>query len=327
MSSKSPVRSADDIDETVLSYAEIKALCAGNPLIAEKMQLDNEVAKLRMLKADHKSRRYRLEDNLIKTYPQRAKAAAERIAGLEKDIAAYAEQKEKSIGAHAAAAEFPGMTIAGVTHTEKESAAKALLDACKEGVAKANPTEKQIGEYMGFKLVASYDTVYKADGAHGVFNLHLRGNLTYKIELGADAFGNIIRINNGFERLPETLEREREKLADTAAQTEAAKAELAKPFPLEAELAEKEARLALLNAELNMDKDTPEDCEVEAESPGEDRDDEWGDDDGNDEPGKQTIRIGGIAANLAVMKSRCENAGRESAAAIGQNRHNSTPVR
>ena len=152
MSSKSPVRSCEDVDETALSYAEIKALCAGNPLIAEKMNLDNEVAKLRMLKAEHKSQHYRLEDDLLKRFPEQIKSVTERIDGIEKDIAMYAAEKEKCVeiqtglgGNASASSKFPGMVINGVAHAEKEPASKALLvAACKE--VKGRNTEYPMSE-------------------------------------------------------------------------------------------------------------------------------------------------------------------------------------
>jgi hypothetical protein len=253
MSSKSPVRSCDDVDETALSYAEIKALCAGNPLIAEKMALDNDVAKLRMLKSEYKSQHYRLEDSLIKTYPQQIKAVTERIAGIEKDIAAYAAEKEKYVmvttvgSAASVTTKFPGMTINGVTHTEKEPAAKALLEACK-GI-KGRETELPVGEFMGFKLSLSYASFGQT------INLLMRGAMTYQTELGTDAFGNITRITNALDKLPERLEGQKSQLANYEKQVAAAKEELAKPFSMEEELQVKEARLALLNADLNIDGD------------------------------------------------------------------------
>jgi N12 class adenine-specific DNA methylase/adenine-specific DNA methylase len=253
MSSKSPVRSCDDVDETALSYAEIKALCAGNPLIAEKMALDNDVAKLRMLKSEYKSQHYRLEDSLIKHFPQQIKAVTERIAGIEKDIAHYAAEKEKytevtmTNGAASVTTKFPEMTINGVTHTEKEPAAKALLEACK-GI-KGRETELPVGEFMGFKLSLSYASFGQT------INLMMRGAMTYQTELGTDAFGNITRITNALDKLPERLQGAREQLANYEKQVAAAKEELAKPFSLEDELQAKEARLALLNADLNIDGD------------------------------------------------------------------------
>jgi hypothetical protein len=253
MSSKSPVRSCDDVDETALSYAEIKALCAGNPLIAEKMQLDNDVAKLRMLKSEYRSQHYRLEDNLIKTFPGQIKAVTERIEGIEKDIAAYAAEKGKCItttitdGTASVETFFPGMTVDGVVYAEKEPAAKALLEACK-GI-KARDTELLVGEFMGFKLSLSYASFGQ------IINLMMRGVMTYQVELGTDAFGNIQRITNALDKLPERLEGQKEQLADYEKQVAAAKEELAKPFSMEVELQAKEARLALLNADLNIDGD------------------------------------------------------------------------
>jgi hypothetical protein len=200
MSSKSPVRSCEDVDEAVLDYAKIKALCAGNPLIAEKMNLDIEVQKLRMLKGEYNSQRYRLEDQLLKHFPQQIAATAERIKGIEADIAAYAAEKEKCVevktvnGAASVTTKFPGMTINGVTHTEKEPAAKALLEACK---SITDTSGTSVGEYMGFKLAIKFDTFSKQ------FSLLMRGKMTYSVELGTDAFGNISRINHALDKLVE----------------------------------------------------------------------------------------------------------------------------
>ena len=264
MSSKSPVRSAEDVDETALSYAEIKALCAGNPLIAEKMNLDNEVAKLRMLKAEHKNQHYRLEDNLLGHFPKQITAVTERIGGIEKDIAAYAVEKEKTAqatmteGAALVENKFPGMTVNGTFHAEKEPASKALLEACK-GV-KGRNTDVAIGEYMGFQMGLRYESFGQQ------INLMLRGAMTYQIDLGTDALGNITRINNALEKLPERLAGAQTQLEDLHHQVEAAKLELAKPFEQEQELQAKEARLALLNADLNIDGDGDMDVENDIES-------------------------------------------------------------
>jgi len=254
MSSKSPVRSCEDVDETALSYAEIKALCAGNPLIAEKMNLDVEVAKLRMLKADHQSQHYRLEDELLRGYPEKITSCKERIAGIEKDIELYKSQNEKLTDIQesmtgnttSVTAKFPGMIVNGVEYKEKEPAAKALLETCK-GVR--DRTEINIGEYMGFKMTLQYESF------GNLFKLHLRGNMTYQLDLGTDAFGNITRINNVLNELPKRLKTAQSQLETLLSQQEAAKSELEKPFTLAAELAEKETRLALLNAELNIDGD------------------------------------------------------------------------
>ena len=254
MSSKSPVRSCEDCDETALSYAEIKALCAGNPLIAEKMNLDNEVAKLRMLKSEHQSQRYRLEDNILRHYPEQIVALNGRIDGIGKDITAYTVEKEKCVAVQTSAAggatvesKFPGMLVNGVHYAEKEPAAKALIDACKGIVDKK--TDTNIGEYMGFKMAIKFEGF-----TEGV-KLMLRGHMTYQIDLGTDTFGNITRINNALADLPKMLEKVQTQLADILKQKEAASTELEKPFALETELAEKEARLALLNADLNIDGD------------------------------------------------------------------------
>jgi hypothetical protein len=253
MSSKSPVRSCEDVDETALSYAEIKALCAGNPLIAEKMGLDNVVSKLRMLKSEHKSQHYRLEDSLLKTFPQQIQSVTERIEGITQDIAKYTAERGKCVeikttnGAVSAASKFPGMTIKNVAYTEKEPAAKALLEACKD--IRGKNTDLSIGEYMGFKLSLQYESYGQQ------INLLLRGAMTYKVDLGTDAFGNITKINNALEKLSERLEGAKETLANTEKQVEAAKAELAKPFADEDLLTQKEARLAELNANLNIDGD------------------------------------------------------------------------
>jgi hypothetical protein len=278
MSSKSPVRSCEDVDETALSYAEIKALCAGNPLIAEKMTLDNEVAKLRMLRSEHNSQHYRLEDSLLKTYPKQIAATAERIDCIAKDIADYAAIKEKCVevvsadGAASVSAKFPGMTVNGVDYTEKEPAAKALLEACK-GVG--DKTDKPVGEYMGFKLSIRFDSFTKQ------ISLLMRGHMTYSVELGTDAFGNITRINNALDGLDKRLEGQKSSLENLQKQEAAAREELGKPFPQEAELAEKEARLALLNADLNIDGDGGFDVENDTD----DRDEagqEQGDGNGRD---------------------------------------------
>jgi hypothetical protein len=252
MSSKSAVRSCEDIDETALSYAEIKALCAGNPLIAEKMNLDMDVAKLRMLKSEHQNQRYRLEDQLLKYYPEKITSVKERIDGIEKDTGIYLAQKEKTVdiesqaegtGAVTVSAKFAGMKINGVEYTEKEPAAKALIEACSGIIEKK---EMEIGEYMGFHM-----SLYFSEGER-IF-LQLRGNMTYETELSTDTFGNITRINHSLADLPKRLAGAKAQLEDLYAQRDAAKQELEKPFAQASELADKEARLALLNAELNID--------------------------------------------------------------------------
>jgi hypothetical protein len=227
------------------------------------MQLDNDVARLRMLKSEYKGQHYRLEDSLLKTFPLQIALVTERIAGIEKDIAAYTTEKEKytevtkTDGAASVSAKFPGMTINGVTYTEKEPAAKALLDACK-GI-KRREDELPIGDYMGFKLSLSYASFGQT------INLMMRGVMTYQTELGTDAFGNITRINNALDKLPERAEGAKSQLANYEKQVTAAKEELAKPFAQEDELAAKEARLALLNSDLNIDGDGGLEIEGDAE--------------------------------------------------------------
>jgi N12 class adenine-specific DNA methylase len=250
MTSKIPARSCEDCDETALSYAEIKALCAGDPRIREKMELDNDVARLRMLKSEHDSQHYRLEDSLLKHYPQEIAAVTERIAGIERDIAAYVAQKEKCIevvttdGAASVTTKFPGMMIEGVTYTEKETAGKALIESCHDATSLF---DKQIGEYMGFKLSIHFDSISRQ------LNLLLRGNMTYSIELGTDTFGNITRINNALDSLDNRLAGQRTQLENLNGQVVAAKEALEKPFPQEQELITKETRLVLLNTDLNID--------------------------------------------------------------------------
>ena len=251
MTSKSPARSCEDIDETTLSYAEIKALCAGNPLISEKMNLDIEVARLRMLKADHQSQQYQLEDKLSKSFPGRIAAANEQISGLEADILTYTAEKEKTIdlqssmsgGAVSVTAKFPGMVVGGMTYTEKEPAAKALIEACSS-ISNAQLTP--IGRYMGFDMSLQFDSFSKQ------FILSLKGKLSHRLELGEDAFGNITRINNILSGLPAKLEDTKNTLSDILQQQAAAKTQLERPFELADELAEKELKLAEINTQLDI---------------------------------------------------------------------------
>ena len=251
MTSKSPVRSCEDVDETALSYAEIKALCAGNPLIAQKMNLDVEVAKLRMIKSDYESQKFRLQDAIIQHYPKKITALNERITRIEKDIILYNTENAKGMeiqegmgGAVSVTAKFHGMTIDDITYTEKEPAGKALLELCKTIPAKE---EINIGSYMGFDIIIRYAGFFDSK-----YILTLRGSISHEVDLGTDAFGNITRINNVLTDLPKKLEEAKSNLTNTIAQQEAAKEELAKPFMLADELAEKEALLSKLNAELNI---------------------------------------------------------------------------
>ena len=239
MTSKSPVRSCEDIDEAALSYAEVKALATGNPYIKEKMELDIQVSKLKLLKANHTSQRYRLEDNIAKTYPLQIASFKERIEGYENDIQAYQQKKP-------AEKDSFSMKIGPKVYTEKKEAGTALLEMCR--MAKQPNMEVNIGEFGGFPMSVTFDSFWNK------FILTLKGKLSHKVELGADALGNLQRISNALEAMPGKKEDLVQKLANVEQQLETAKAEVQKPFPKEAELQEKMERLAQLNALLNMDE-------------------------------------------------------------------------
>ncbi|MCU6708033.1 helicase-related protein [Paenibacillus sp. J5C_2022] len=243
MTSKSPVRSAEDIDEAALSYAEVKALATGNPYIKEKMDLDIQVSKLKLLKANHLSQRYALEDRLLKLLPQQIKSTEERITGYMQDVALYERQDAKKIDGDEAL--FAGMTIKDFTYKERASAGAALLEACK-GMTSSDPQE--VGHYQGFSLWLSFDSFNKE------YKVTLRGALGHSVSLGADASGNLTRLNNALIALPEKLAYCHDQLATLLKQMETAKAEIAAPFKQEQELQEKSARLAELNVLLNMEK-------------------------------------------------------------------------
>ncbi len=244
MTSKSPVRSAEDIDETALSYAEVKALATGNPYIKEKMDLDIQVSKLKLLKANHLSQRYALEDRLLKMLPQQIKSTEERIVGYEQDVAlfmrAQASEKDSSDDSR-----FPGMTIKDYTYSERATAGVALLEACK---GMTSPDPQEAGSYMGFSLWLSFDSFAKE------YKVTLRGALGHTITLGPDAGGNITRIINTLSDLPNKLAYCRDQLATLKQQMVTAKEQIEAPFKQEQELQTKSARLAELNVLLNMDK-------------------------------------------------------------------------
>ena len=252
MTSKSPVRSCEDVDEQALSYAEIKALCAGNPLIKEKMDLDVQVAKLKVLKADHQSQKFRLQDKLLTKFPADIQETNAHIAGLKADAqlaAAHPQGKE----------EFCGMTIRGVTYDEKKTAGERLVLACSE---LPNAEEKVIGSYRGFELSLRFDafrTEYQA---------LLKGQRKYTVPLGTDPLGNIIRLDNSLNNFPERINSAENELATLHQQQAAAQIEVEKPFPQEEELTEKSARLAELNAQLDVDEKShePEQDEEEQEN-------------------------------------------------------------
>ncbi|KKC47824.1 helicase [Paenibacillus sp. D9] len=244
MTSKSPVRSAEDIDETALSYAEVKALATGNPYIKEKMDLDIQVSKLKLLKANHLSQRYALEDRLLKMLPQQIKSTEERIVGYEQDAALFLRSKA-NVQEESEESKFPGMVIKDFTYTERTAAGAALMDACK-GMTSLDPQE--IGSYRGFSLWLSFDSFGKE------YKATLRGALGHMVTLGADASGNISRINNALSDLPAKLAYCREQLVTLRQQMETAKEQIAAPFEKEQELQTKAARLAEPNTLLNMDK-------------------------------------------------------------------------
>ena len=234
MTSKSPVRSCEDIDETALSYAEIKALCAGDPRIKEKMDLDIDVSRLKLLKANHQSQQYRLEDNLLKYFPEQIEQNKGFIAGFQTDMETLAANQPPE-------GEFAGMVIRGDILTDKDNAGAAILETCKE-FKSMEPTE--IGTYRGFTMSLSFMGLQ--------YQLTLKGAMTHRIDLGTDARGNLIRIENALAQMPERLKAVQAQLDDLYQQQAAAKAELDKPFPQEAELQQKSARLAELNALLDM---------------------------------------------------------------------------
>ena len=251
MTSKSPVRSCDDVDETALSYAEIKALCAGNPLIKEKMDLDIDVARLKILKADHQSRQFRMEDNVLRYFPEQIKEAEGFIAGFQKDMETLAAHphpvtvKETGDGKAAEVEKgFAGMVVRGDTLTDKDNAGAAILEACKE-VKDNQPVE--IGSYRGFAMFLSVEN-FGSD-----FILTLKGAMSHRATLGTDARGNLTRIDNALADMPDRVKSLRIRLGNLREQLKDAKAELGKPFPQEAELAEKSARLAELNVQLDID--------------------------------------------------------------------------
>ena len=238
MTSKSPVRSCDDVDETALSYAEIKALCAGDPRIKEKMDLDVDVARLRLMKADHQSQQYRLEDQLLKVFPRQLEQDTQLLEGFAQDRATLAVHPEPE-------AEFGGLTAHGNFIEDKEAAGKAILAACKEA-AQGNPVE--FGDYRGLNMSVQFDSFANK------FRLTLRGAVSHVMEVGSDARGNITRLMNLIQTLPDRMAKVQARLDATKQQMAAAKAELGKPFPQEEELKTKSARLAELDAELNMDQ-------------------------------------------------------------------------
>ena len=239
MTSKSPVRSCEDVDEAALTYAEVKALATGNPYIKEKMDLDIQVSKLKLMKGNHTSQKYRLEDNIAKHYPQQIAILKERISGMGADIqtakANLPADKEQFL-----------MKVGDKVYTDKKEAGTALVEMCKE--MKTVNVSATVGEYAGFKMAVSFDSF------NHKFVMNLKGQLSHNFEIGADPLGNIARINHALESMPKQLAEAQSKLENVERQLETAKTEVNKPFAQEAELAEKLERLSALNALLNMDE-------------------------------------------------------------------------
>ena len=252
MTSKAPVRVADDVDETALSYSEIKALATGNPLIIEKCNLDMEVARLNMLKASHLNQVYALEELVYRKYPEEITRLTERIAGYEQDVALAAAHPKAQEG-------FCGMEVDGKHYAEKEDAGKAIIDVCTR---MTGSDAVLLGQYRGFSMVLAYD------GRSNEYRITLKGTLSHTVTLGADVFGNITRLDNALENLAGSLQAEQNSLEETKTQLENARTELAAPFAREEELAEKTARLKELNIVLRIEEkdktlldDTPDEGE------------------------------------------------------------------
>ena len=239
MTSKSPVRSCEDVDEAALTYAEVKALATGNPYIKEKMDLDIQVSKLKLMKANHTSQKYRLEDNITKHYPQQITILKECISGMQADIQTAKENLP-------ADKEQFTMKVGDKLYTDKKEAGTALVEMCKE--IKSVNAPAMIGEYAGFKMSVSFDSF------NHKFVMNVKGQLSHNLEIGSDPLGNIARINHALESMPKELAEAKTKLDNVEHQLETAKVEVQKPFAQEEELAEKLDRLSALNALLNMDE-------------------------------------------------------------------------
>jgi len=238
MTSKSPVRSCEDVDEDTLSYAEIKALCAGNPLIAEKMNLDIDVSRLKLLKADYQSQQYRLQDDILTNFPKQIESAKNSIDGFHRDM------ERLEVNTHKGEEGISPMTIGDKTYTDRSEAGAALIEACK---SVTTTTPVNIGNYRGFDMLVSFNTLDKS------FNIDMKGSMTHSATLGDDGPGNITRINNAFDKIPQRLQSVEARLQMLGNQVKNAKTELAKPFALEQELADKTARLTELDTQLSLD--------------------------------------------------------------------------
>ena len=293
MTSKSPVRSCEDVDEAALSYAEVKALATGNPYIKEKMDLDIQVSKLKLMKANHTSQKYRLEDNITQHYPHQIAVFKERIEGFTADMEKYAKNKPED-------KEQFFMQVGGKPYTDKKEAGTAIIAMCKE--IKGINASADVGEYLGFKLNVTFDSF------NNKFVMNVKGAMSHPMEVGSDPLGNITRINNVLEAMPVQLEEAQTKLSNVEHQLETAKAEVDKPFQQEAELSEKLERLAELNALLNMDEkgDDAIGMDDEATEPEKTHEDKL-----SDRPAERTS----LQERLAAMKARVSGtpAGRDAA--------------
>lgn len=238
MTSKSPSRSCEDTDEVSLKYAEVKALASGNPLILEKTQLDTDVTKLKLMKANHVSQHYALEDRLLKSFPKQIQTTQELIAGLQKDLQTVKQNLPPD-------ADHFQMTVAGRLYNNRKEAGAALIDSCSH--LQSASTGGKIGNYAGFTLQAQFDSFSRQ------FYLVVKGHTSHSIELGDDPGGNITRLNNLLNSFEKRLEEQTQKLSSLHSQVEEAKAELERPFPHEEELNEKQARLNEVNALLDID--------------------------------------------------------------------------
>ena len=251
MTSKSPVRACDDIDEATLSYAEVKALCAGDSRIKEKMDLDIEVSKLKLLKANHQSQQFRMQDDILKHFPEKIEYYGHVISGLEAD--------KKTVESHPHPTDgFAGMEIKGNLLTDKDSAGAAILESLKD-VQGLEPV--QFGSYRGLSMSLTLEDFGRD------YILTLKGELSHRVELGKDARGNLIRIDNVLNQIPARIQSAQAQLENVRSQLETAKAEVGKSFPQEEELRTKSARLNELNAELNIDERTPIEKSADCEKP------------------------------------------------------------
>ncbi len=246
MTSKSPVRSAEDVDETALSYAEIKALCAGNPQIKEKMDLDIDVSRLKLLKASYMSQKYALEDQIIKSFPQQISALEQRIEGYTADIARLAEGTQPNEDG------FSPMVVEGRALTEKKAAGSAILEVCHN---MTSPDPIVLGQYRGFEMELYFDKMFRE------YKITLKGDMHYTVSLGTDIYGNIARLDHALSGMEEHRTACKEQLENVKVQLANAKEQVVRPFPQEDELKAKIARLDELNVLLNLDKRENEDLD------------------------------------------------------------------